>query len=420
MAAAYADTGALMASLDQVPEHMDNPNDVHNVEIQISQILTAYPLPPVQKAGQDLLDEIHLEHKAREEAVAAGIQVLLKRVAEEVGTAKKAADLDGIIADLQKFLDDRYGFNSENQAHYQEVSAGFDFAKLWQNYLSHSASGQTQLAVSDLQNINQNNYALGILPRSQILDRLTAVAAASTSTTPEAVTILKNIKTLDEMEPALKQLSQLPQNDPATSRAYNNLAPMVQLYTSIKTGLPQTINFNFVSNPNETGVSPALQIQLLVFVLQHYFDSYKGAAPAADEKPGAFVDRVIADAISREDWPLLRKAINGQAYLNRNSALAMSATSNLSNGLDDLLSGVNQEAASQYGMAVASYQNALRVSDTTIPAKWIGDRLAAIKKDHPKEYEEGMEIVISSPSSKNFSGHTPVSTPPLTIPSPGK
>ena len=222
------------------------------------------------------------------------------------------------------------------------------------------------------------------------------------------------------MESALKQLDQLPQNDVVTLRARNNLAPLVQLYTSTKAGLPQTINFNFVTINSELNASPGLQAQLLNFVLQRYFDSYKGAAPAADEKPEAYVNRVIADAISREDWPLLRKAVTGQAYLNRNSALAMSTTNTIATGLDNLLSGVNQEAASQYAMAVVSYQNALKVSDTSIPAKWIGDRLAAIQKNHPKEYDAGMNIVVSAPLTRNFISHGPLPPSAPSIPAPPK
>jgi hypothetical protein len=415
-AVSYNDTNALMASLDQIPKQMDNPNDVHNVEIQIRQLLAAYTFPPVQKAGQDLINQVNVERKAREDAVAVQVQELLKRLADKVGSAQKASDLDGILIDLQKFLDDKYGFNSANPANYQQIAGALEFGKLWQNYLSHSASDQGQLALNDLRNIDQNNSALGIVPRSQILDRLTAETKLLANTPSPAIAIIKNIKSLDEMEPALKQLSQLPQNDSVTSRAYSGLIPLVQLYTSVKSGLPQTINFNFVSNASDVSVSPALQIQLLNFVLQHYCDSYKGTPPAADEKPDAFINRVIADAIRREDWPLLRKAVTGQAYLNRNSALALPATNNIVAGLDNLLSGVNEEAASQFAMAVGSYQKALKISDPTIPAKWIGARLADMQKNHPKEFEEGVQMETSSSASKAFSNRLPTPATPPSVP----
>jgi hypothetical protein len=74
---------------------------------------------------------------------------------------------------------------------------------------------------------------------------------------------------------------------------------------------------------------------------------------------------------------------------------------NIAVGVDDLLAGINQEAAGQYALAVVSYQNALKVSDTTIPAKFIGARLAAIKKDHSEDYDDGMRTLTSPPAGRN-------------------
>jgi hypothetical protein len=81
-------------------------------------------------------------------------------------------------------------------------------------------------------------------------------------------------------------------------------------------------------------------------------------------------------------------------------------------GVDDLLAGINQEAAEQYSLAVVSYQDALKVSDTTIPAKFIGTRLAAIKQNHPAEYEDGMKMVTSPPSGRSVPGAAPAGKSP--------
>ena len=181
----------------------------------------------------------------------------------------------------------------------------------------------------------------------------------------------------------------------------------------MKASLPEITNLNFVDQ-KQLNINPALQAQLLVFILQHYFDSYQGAAPAPNEKPQAYVDRVVADAVKREDWPLLRKALAGQTYLNRNSALTVYAGGGVSAGIDHLLAGVNQEAAAQYALAVCSYQNALKLADITVTSKLIGNKLDGIKRDHPKEYEEGMQMVMSSSVSRNLTGSqgVPNATPP--------
>jgi hypothetical protein len=420
----YANAAYLAANLDQLTAQMDNPNAGNNAEAEIRQILTAFSSEEVRKAGQELLDEIHLERKTRADAAAAESEALLKRVSDTVAKAQKPEDVDGILADLQKFQSNgNGGYNPENQALYQQVSSAFQFTKLWQDYLSHLATGQTQLAIGDLQSLSQDNYGVGIIPRSQILERLTALKTAppTTSTNTAGVTpskspvenILKGIKTLDDMEPALEQLAALRSNDAQAQQAYYNVAPLAQIYTSVKAGLPLNTNLNFANsnNGNGPGVSPDVQAELLVFVLQHYFDSYKGTPPAPDEKPPAFVNRVISDAISREDWALLKKAISAQTYLNQNSIPGVYSGSAISGGVDNLLAGLNQEAASQYALAVFSYENALKVPDATVPAKLIGDKLAAIQKDHPKEFEDGMQMVLSPPTPRYYPGMNPAMYP---------
>ena len=372
----------------------------NNVEMEITQLLAAYSSEAVQKAGEDLITEIRRERKEHADAAAAEIQTLLKRVfSEEAAKATKPEDLDGLLVELQKFQTNRYGgYNVENQALFQQVSGAFEFTKLWQNYLSHLATGQTQLVINDLQNLSQNNYAVGIIPRSHILELLAACTNPQKGAPGEgpspttAESIVENIKTLDDMEPALKQLKQLQSTNPSNGdlqQMYFSLAPLVQTYNDVKAGAPSNVNWSF-SSGNERGISAALKAQLMIFILRHYLDAYKGTPPAADEKPATYVNRVIADAVSREDWPLLQRAISAQSYLNRNAGFGSNGLSTSgSAGADNLLIALNQEAARQYAEAVVSYQNALKYPDSNIPGKLIGDKLEAIREDHRRNSKEG-------------------------------
>lgn len=415
---------SLLASLDRIAPQMSNPNMVNNMEMQVGQIVSAYQSSPeVDKAGHDLLKEIHRERQVRVEAAATEMQELLKRLSEITAKATKAAELDETLDGLQRIRGDRYSYYAEDQPLFQRVTAAVEFAKLWQDYLSHLATGQAQLALTDLQSINQNNYGAGLIPRSQLLDRMAAAPPAegkpeAVATPLEVVEIIRGIKTLDDMGPALQRLAALPQSNPQTARACANLAPLVQAYTSVKASLPEITNLNLAGANDELSIAPPLRSRLLVFILRHYFDSYRGAAPGPDETPQAFVDLVMADAVSREDWPLLRKAVAGQSYLNRNSALNVYATSNIAAGIDQLLAGINQEAASQYSKAVASYQSALKVADITGTAKLIGNKLAAIKRDHPKEYEEGLQTPPAPPVARNFPNQGMIDGTPLRPPAP--
>jgi hypothetical protein len=85
---------------------------------------------------------------------------------------------------------------------------------------------------------------------------------------------------------------------------------------------------------------------------------------------------------------LLRGAINVKGILEPNDNGAGSYSTN---PIDSLLAGLNQEAAGQYVMAVASYEGALRSTSPFVPVKFIGAHLAAIQKDHPPDYAEGLE-----------------------------
>ena len=373
-----------------------------------------------ESGTQDLIAELKLERKTRADAAVAELQTLLKRVSDTITSAKKADELDGLLVDLQKYQNNRnggYGYTPETQALYQQVSSAFEFTKAWQNYLYHQSTGETQLAENDLQNLSQNNYGVGIIPRSRILERLTAITTTgkggtgtgtvSVSSTSAVDDILKGIKTLDDMEPALKQLEPLRQNNTQAREAYISLLPLVQVYVNVKAGLPSSINVNFNGNNTDFSISSGLRAQLLVFVLQHYFNSDKETPLTPDEKPQAFIDRVIADAVRREDWPLLKKAFTSETWLNLNSTLGVYTPPNILTGIDNLLAAMNQEAAGQYALAVASYQNVLKTADTTIPAKLIGAKLDAIQKDHPKEYEEGMQMVVSPPVPRYYPGMAP-------------
>ena len=393
------DPRMVAAAVEQITSQLDNPNMGGNVDSQLNQMLASFTSDAVQKARQDLLEAIHLRQKEKADAAANQMKELLKHVSEEINKAKKPEDLDGLLVELQKFQGDRYGsYGGENQALSQQISGAFEFTKLWQNYLSHIATGQGQLATSDLQSLSQNNYGVGLIPRSQIL----ALLASSTSSprnagqTPPAISaaekIVKGIKTLDEMEPALQQLNSM--SDVQSQMERTNLASLVQTYEALKAGLPATINQNLLANYDGHGVSQEVFSKLLLFALHHDLASYQGSPAGQDEKPQQFVDKVVADAVRREDWLLLKKALSAQAYLNRNSTFNAPVASN---GVDDLLTALKQDEAAQYALAVVTYQRALTTSDTNIPPKFIGDKLAAIKKNHPKEYEDGMQMVLSPP-----------------------
>ena len=279
--------GAYAGELEAINSNTELPTRAE-VESTIENILIAFTSDEVQKAGLALSVEVEKERKAREDAYVAQVQADLKNLREVVAKANKPSDMDSILVDLRKY----YNFVAERiggEAVRQTVAANnaYQFAMAWQNYLADVASGQPGQAMNDLRNLAQTDSGAGILPRSEILKRIS-------------------------------------------------------------------------------------------------------------------LDPFIADAVNREDWLLLKKALTAQSYLDRDSEYNVGAysTVNPSTGVDSLMTALNQEAADQYALAVVSYENVLKVPNTHIPPKFIGDKLASIQKNHPKEYETGIQIVIPLPGPK--------------------
>ena len=360
------------------------------------------------------------EQQKKVDAAAADMKAQLQHVKEAVNAAKKPEDLDPVLFDLQKYQNG--GFNNdvapENRDLYQQLASALQFTKAWQSYLSHTASGETDQAKNDLSSISQGNYGVGLIPRSRILALMTA-APPPASNPPsgelsgpaakneEYWQMLVAMNTLDDLEPTRNRLNVLAANDDLARSYVQRLDPMLQVYDDLKNGLPTSININFMGGADGPGATDKIDVLLMKFILAHYFDTYKGAAPADTETPAAYVERVRADALAAQDWPLLKKALTAHAYMFRDVA-GTGGVDDETAGLDNLMDAMNQEAAGQFALAIISYEKALKAGSLDIPAKFIGTRLDALKKDHPQEFAEAMQIFLVLPPLRTFPGMSPM------------
>jgi len=352
------------------------------------------------------------------DAQAAEMQAELQRAKDAVNAAKKAEDLDPVLFDLQKYENTGMGglaVAPGNAGLLRQLLGALEFTKRWQDYLSHLAAGDAAQARNDLQALSQNAMGPGLIPRSRLLALMSgreAVAPAAnvpapTPEMPEAQKIIVGMNTLEDMSPALEKLNALAQQDELAREDAQCLAPMVEVYGDLKNGLPTSVNIDFMGGVTGAGVSIKINSLLLKFILQHYFDTYKGAPPRDDETPAAYVTRVKSDALAGQDWTLLKKALLAHGYFFRNVA-AGGLPDNESGGVDNLIAGLNQSDAGQYDLAVESFLAALKSGSLDIPAKFIGAQLDALKRDHPAEYDAGMQAYLS-PLQQNpyFPGMNP-------------
>jgi hypothetical protein len=405
------------AQIDQVLSQIENPAYGGSMDAQLAQITSMFTSTEVQEASGNLLNEIKKERKDKADAEIADVKALIARAGQAVMQAKRPEDLDDLIETMSKHGNSPYGENAALQADQnlsRQFSSAFEFVKQWQNYLAHLAGGQTDQARNDLQNLSNSNYGEGLLPRSKLLelespDKLVAAsgrqAAAPSPQVVQAQAILDGMKTLDDIKPALARLEVLRDSDSnELSFVCGQLRDMQTSYDNLKAGLPSSTNFNAGYNAYQVSAPAAIRSQLVLFTLQTRLSSFRGPLPAPGEKPVDFVDRVIADATSRQDWELLRQATNARGILAQNPGLGYDISRD---GVESIIAATHFETAGQFALAVRSYEQALQSDSPAIPAKIIGDKLAAIQRDHPKEFADGMQLTVAPPAPRYYQGRMP-------------
>ncbi len=403
---AYRSAGAVEVMLSNIP-------DMGSGEAQASlqQLLPMFSSDAVEKAGQDLLGEIHRERQAKMDAYIASVDEIIKSASPIVLKATKASDLDQLLVDLQKVQEQARENSVMDQAlqrETQRAAAAYQFVAGWQDYLSEVANGKVEQAQNELRSLAQNNFGESMVPRSEILDRVNKLApsaatgpgGAPESSSTLAKEIAEGIQSLDDMAPALQRIKALPpaQGDYDLSRISQTLDRFVTDYGNTKAGLPVVFNFGFPAFEPQFN-NPKLYTKLWIFFLEHEFDAYKGPPAVEGESPLQFLDQVFADAEQREDWHELQQAYLAHAYLQRNSLFSTGTSPHDTTGFEFMLAGLNQETAGQYAAAVLSYEQALKFPDTYLPAKFIGGRLNNIEKDHLDEYTKGLQLSGLAPSS---------------------
>jgi hypothetical protein len=386
------------------------PGGEANLEAMVKQMMATNPAEAVQKTGKALLAELAARKKARVDTLTAKVNEVLARVPDILIKAKKTQELDGILSDLQKVqaplggmgsYDRMYGNDPDSQAVMNRVNSAYQFVAQWQDYLSARNSGNIQEAQNSLRNLLNSRSAgdATLIPRSEILARSVELAGqikgippdASSSASPaiDTTVVLNGIKTLDDIEPAVKSLKA------ANSYEFSRLAQMASLYAQARNGLPVSLDLPFDGNPAPELVR--IKSMLFVYLLPRFIGN-DALTLNPNETVGDYLKRSIEAVEAKQDWSSFLRIIEAEAKI--------AGTNGSSPGTHSFLVGVNQEMAGQYAQAVTAYQGALSQPDDYLPSKLIGDRLAAIKKNHPAEFDEGMKRFLTPPTPVSFSTYS--------------
>jgi|GEM_PF-4074451 len=388
-------------SEDELLYRITHPGN-EDPQIIVIRMLAPYTSDGVREAKKKLLDDMDNEHRALENIYIDTVHDVVKRASNLIFHTEKPSDYDQVIADLSNIeTQHKFGNSPEVQSAAEEAHAADIFFSHWQEYLSAISTGQTEQAKNILRELYTNAASSTFIPRSQLLSRLAAlISLRSGNATPtgenddtssEAENILDNIDTLDEMPAALEKIRKL-SSDSRENPPTRLLRQYIEIYEGIKAGLP--VSFTMVDTSSDPLIGASLKAKMLLFLLQNYF-SIKSPLPG--ESTTAFIVRVLTEAGEKGDWDLYRKALVAKDYFERRLTASPNSPAMSLVATDPVMSGLNQEAAGQYQLAVLSYQSALRSPSNYVPAKIIGERLANIAANHPREYEAALQQVLPTP-----------------------
>jgi hypothetical protein len=334
---------------------------------------------------------------------------LIASVGPLVEKAKNPKDLDGLLAKLNALAERAHFTQTDPQAllELQRLQAAFAFVTLWQDYLSAKVARDFERTKGSLDKLLHSQQVGDpiFLPRSQILEIQAeadgfAITAGKDPLDPD--NILDSAKTAEDVPAVIDKLGSLADKNPAANRGldWSQLDNFYKQYSSVKAGLPVSLDLNTVFDGPVmgTGVSH-LKALLLRYMLPRYFGTEESNPPRSGETIRAYLERLRNSAIAKEDWPMLQKVMGVELRLSFGKPPDIFNDRNGFTGSQCFLAGLSQEAAGQYAMAVKSYEDALKRTDTLIPSKVVGKRLAAIQAAHPDEFEQGLEVFLTPPSN---------------------
>ena len=434
-AALPADVRAALVQIKSAPPG----GETLYIESALDQLAIYLDAGPVRQECVELAATLRGEREAAEKKTLQDITSALDRAAAAVRAAKTPAELDPVVNELGRFGSNRGenmyyrvdGMSSRPvMAAQARAGAALRFVTQWQDYLSEMVAGNREQSNQTLRSLSQNEVYL--IPRSEILARLhedgtTIIGAAPTpaepvgsaeTAGPSVVEIVAGIKTLDELAPGLDALDKISREEKEPRHAHaaaalTALSPLDQVYRDFRAGQSTRVELPSISLPtpgtsyyggghsgevNEAlsraiqDAQLALRRQLLVLSLPRYLDLPPETRAKPGEGPIDFLDRIRAESLKAGDYLGAARADETRAILRTGNQ-----TASESSQASQFITANRLEAARQYSLAVASYERALASGTELVPAKVIGDRLDAIKAEHPQEFQQGMDLYLSPP-----------------------
>lgn len=384
----------------------------------VEQVEMAAYSDPLQELCHKTAQQIRAERQQRGAALAEEARTSFATVLKNALTAKEAKALDTPLVQAQELeakIHGDYLGNPELSTLLTQGESLIAFLRRWQEYLAGVGSNNSPRSYFNLRNLlDARSDFSAFMPRSELLARIKEiedthkekaekvaeappkpVSSSELSEQVQAIVMsIHDFPGLDEAVPKLEALRSkftTPGSTQSLDNILDNLRFLQRAHLDLSQGLATNLPVTF-TNYSSQAVSNTiydLREQLLLTALPRLLD-VKGddALPQPGENAPTYLLRTAEGALKKDNWPLLKRTIEVALSLN----IGIAATVSDRSALQFFVAGVDQEEARQYATAVGSYLNALRAGSQMISPALIGDHLDGLRKNHPQEYAEGVQL----------------------------
>jgi hypothetical protein len=315
--------------------------------------------------------------------------------------ATKPEDIDPLLAELQKLTELRQYEEDRSATNIHQLQA---LLKNIQDALIAKQAGDFAKFRQASDQLKNNSYENIGIPRSQLLEKLRqlqglpteqenpASTAQAVFVTPEA--ILAKMTDLKELAAHLRSLEEtLKKADGSSNYEWKRTLVELQQIDQSARRLQEGLGGRLTRRPQDSsirGEAINLQRQYDMLGLKELFSEPSGLTPGPRESAEDYMARLLPKLVENKNWEKvfeLSKAADLVGYQFSPMTKADQYAVMM------YLQGVKLEGtASQWAMAVSCYQRALATDSTLPPTKEIGERLARIQKEHPDDYNAGLNF----------------------------
>jgi hypothetical protein len=317
------------------------------------------------------------------------IDRLTGKLTDLTDTAKNGSDLDPLLSEIEAAQESSSSYDNQLA---QQLQGLRQFTSDWQDYFMQLVSNPER-ATSNLQHMYQESGAYPASLRAKVTERMPVKPPDPNAArpTPTPVTLPDPAGLTEEnlhdyvVKLNMNRLGNL--NTPELMGVENVLGQLDAAHENLLNGDPRKIYELYDYYPYSLGQydTPVQKVREAVTIraLQIQFPD-AGIAPEPSERTPAYAKRIVAAYISAAKWQKVIEALQAAEAIGRKSEFAPDIAA-----FRTFVTGIHQELAEEYALAVSSYLQCLASTGQFTPVDELAARLKAIKADHHKEYADG-------------------------------